>query len=289
MSDFRWSNASRPIWSIVSGLPSGPRERRLLLMLQVFIDDSVEPPVFVQAGCIATAEKWAAFSDAWRAVLDGPPRLDYFKMKEAWRLQDQFRGWTEEQRDRRLIELYEVYQEYVCGECLVSFSIDGLKQAYAMWPKEFSHPYYFAVPLLMAELGRNIEALKQGRQPLEFIYDTQLSEKDKIVAAWEWGTARSNPDPPDLLTLLRGPPMFRNDKEVLPLQAADLIAWWVRRRFVAQSRGEVPLVPPFKQTKKIPWFATQMSTEQLIAFARNAGTLKGGLTAKYGYGFEEGD
>jgi hypothetical protein len=254
-------------------------------MFQAFIDDSIsdEPPIFVQAGCIAPTVKWAAFSEAWRAVLEIPPRLEYFKMKEAWALRGQFEGWSAARRNERLVELYNVAQEYTSGEFIVSFNPAALKRAYKIWPKEFSHPYYFSVPLLMTELARNMEKLKLERQPIEFIYDSQLHEKDKLIAAWEWGSARANPDPPDLLDILRNPPTFRDDKEVLPLQAADLLAWWVRGRFVAQATGAEPLVPPFKQTKPIPWFACQLNEEQLHAFAKEAGTLRGRLTAKYGY------
>src|SRR5437868_7829681 len=103
--------AADRVWAMVSGLPSGKRERRKLMVLQTYADDSGnEPtsPIFVLAGFIASYEEWAAFSDEWKAALAEPPGLDYFKMKEAERLHDQFskrKGWTEKKRDDRLIQL----------------------------------------------------------------------------------------------------------------------------------------------------------------------------------------
>ncbi len=33
-------SAADSVWALVSGLPSGPRERRQIMVLQAFIDDS---------------------------------------------------------------------------------------------------------------------------------------------------------------------------------------------------------------------------------------------------------
>lgn len=67
-----------------------------MVALQGFIDDSGEQddpsgPVIVLAGFIATAERWAAFSDNRQAALDAKPPIAYFKMVEAARLRGEFR------------------------------------------------------------------------------------------------------------------------------------------------------------------------------------------------------
>ena len=67
-----WSPASAPISGLVCGLPSKKRGSRLMLMLKAFIDDSHSGPtgpVFVLAGYISTAEKWASFAEKWQAIL----------------------------------------------------------------------------------------------------------------------------------------------------------------------------------------------------------------------------
>jgi hypothetical protein len=37
-------------------------------------------------GFVAPVGRWLAFSDEWKAALNQPPALEYFKMKEAARL-----------------------------------------------------------------------------------------------------------------------------------------------------------------------------------------------------------
>jgi hypothetical protein len=44
---------------------------------------------------------------------------------------------------------------------------------------------------------------------------------------------------------LKQAPIFRNDKNALPLQAADLHAWWVRRMCESYLLGKPELKPPF--------------------------------------------
>jgi len=58
------------------------------------------------AGLLSDSENWAQFSDDWSACLQsGPRRLDYFKMKEAAGCGGQFYGWSEPERDRKLLSL----------------------------------------------------------------------------------------------------------------------------------------------------------------------------------------
>jgi hypothetical protein len=50
---------------------------------QAVVDDSGSEPqsrVFVLAGLVSTNAGWAEFANDWRAVLEEPPALDYFKM-----------------------------------------------------------------------------------------------------------------------------------------------------------------------------------------------------------------
>jgi len=77
------------------------------MALQAIVDDSGRGnlPVFVLAGFAAEYERWNDFLPKWQTALDGPPKIEYFKMKEAFGLSDQFESFTVEQRDRRVSEL----------------------------------------------------------------------------------------------------------------------------------------------------------------------------------------
>ncbi len=62
--------ASAYIWGLVCGFPGQKRTRRGLLMLDIkaYVDGSGEgdASVFVLAGYLSTAEKWAEFSEKWQ-------------------------------------------------------------------------------------------------------------------------------------------------------------------------------------------------------------------------------
>src|SRR5437867_682301 len=107
--------------ALVSGLPSRKRNSRLFLMLQAHIDDSGwdgMSPVFVLAGYLAKKEQWDAFSDEWNSVLHPPTgrQLDVLKMSDAYRLdrtESRFFGWSEKERDDRLISFAKTINHHV--------------------------------------------------------------------------------------------------------------------------------------------------------------------------------
>jgi hypothetical protein len=90
----------------------------MILFPQAAIDDSgSEPqsPTFILAGLAAPFGAWLAFAAAWKALLDKPPKLEYFKMTEAASMSGQFhprRGWTEQMRDTRVLEFAHVARDF---------------------------------------------------------------------------------------------------------------------------------------------------------------------------------
>ena len=106
---FPWSDASVPIWALVSGFPSA--QRRKLVIVTGYIDESESDGVFAMAGFVAPAEEWAAFSDAWDAALAAPPKAKtLFKAREVMRKRPggAFWGMSDNQRNEKLDALYSV-------------------------------------------------------------------------------------------------------------------------------------------------------------------------------------
>jgi len=85
-------------------------------MLQAFIDDSGrgQGAQFIMAGFLSTVEKWLNFSQAWKAVLDQPPKLEYVNTRAAMSRfpSGAFRGWTREQCDERIDQLVRVIDDH---------------------------------------------------------------------------------------------------------------------------------------------------------------------------------
>ena len=91
----------------------------------------------------------------------------------------------------------------------------------------WANPYYFAFRLLLDHLRVNpgpLEGLIPSGETIDFIFDDR-TEKKFILAAWDEIVEQMA----DQITLPFGStPRFENDQKFLPLQAADLWAWWVR-------------------------------------------------------------
>jgi hypothetical protein len=91
-------------------------------------------------------------------------------------------------------------------------------------PESAKNPYFQAFKWLITGLIQNQEKLKLA-EPIDFIFDAE-SESGKIHAAW--GDYK-NSQSPEIQKMIGDEPVYKDDKKVMPLQAADLYAWWVRR------------------------------------------------------------
>ncbi|MEO9189595.1 MAG: DUF3800 domain-containing protein [Acetobacteraceae bacterium] len=200
-----------------------------MVMFQAFADDSGkgDPLIFVMAGFVSEASRWAEFSNEWKAVLETAPQIRYFKTKEAAALRGQFDLFDETTRRDKIDALLDVihrnvdygivravdtraYMECVNGK--VSVTLDS--------------PYFFvAVEFMKATLQRQYEIGKKGS--VEFIFDEQHGESREIQVFWDQAMR------PNVTAWMRRRmgqrPTWRDDVECVPLQAADLLAWTYRR------------------------------------------------------------
>lgn len=243
------------------------------MALQAFIDDSGgtdknQHPYFVLGGFVSSEERWAEFSSDWQVVLDMEPRLEYFKMSEAGYLSKQFamrKGWTKPLRDERLKRFVEVARSYPIFRTSVSIDKGAFYQHVASLKVRkpaptAGDPYFLAfhklvlgLPLLQAG---NISSLAaEGR--IDFIFDNQGVTGARASVAWE--NLKQNVLPklemngvPNVLPFLGSPPIYRDEKEFLPLQAADLYAWHVRKHVRNNRVLAVSPTPHLSRLFEIP-------------------------------------
>ncbi|WP_298261141.1 DUF3800 domain-containing protein [Bradyrhizobium sp.] len=222
-----------------------------LIMLQAHIDDSGwdgKSPVFVLAGYVSTTERWQTFSEEWQHVLsqEKPRALATFKMKHAVQLKNRkspFYGWSEKDRDNRLVELTKVikrnvmhgfisvvpiepYQRIMTGK----FNLEALDRPYFL--------SFFGVMTALLHLTKHLYASDK----IEFIFDTQDNES-RCVLMKEYERFISLA-PNGMKELASGFPRFQKDEDTLPLQAADMIAWHARRYYYDQYAGKDPTKEP---------------------------------------------
>jgi hypothetical protein len=273
---------SERIWAMLSGYAYAARHRRLMVMLQAYVDDSGrgQSPVFVLAGFISSPEKWALFSDEWAAVLAARPGIDYFKMREAHSFKGQFEGWNPGSRDAKISDLSRIIEKYMMAGISLSITIEEYNDIFApITHKAARSPYFLAVFNMISMLARYQIDMKL-HEKVDFIFDRQDGQSGPIMDAWEWFKNNATDDTKDQLG---SPPDFRDDKNTMPLQAADLYAWWVRRRQWEKETNTPILASPWTSTNKIPSLMLDFTRAQLeqmrdIILAR----INSAITFSYG-------
>jgi hypothetical protein len=197
-------------------------------VLKAFVDDSGsggDSKWFVLAGYVGTVEAWDRFDPLWLSVLYQSPRIEYFKSKEAIHRHGQLRGFTEEQRDAKLDALVNVIGD--CADrafCARVRQSDYNELVKGQIPERYDSAYYFLFPFFIGAVV-NMERLDGLSEPTEFVFDSderferlayEMVPKLMPLKSFSGG----------IVSVL-----YRNDKEFLPLQAADLLAWQIRRAF----------------------------------------------------------
>jgi hypothetical protein len=256
------------VWALVSGLPSSKRGKRLLMVFQVFIDDSgSEPqsPIFVLAGFIASHDNWARFADDWQTELDRYPKLDYFKMSEAGWLRGQFsteRGWTESLRDNRVMDFANIVLKHAAIRVETTMRHDDFAHYLSSIPAVrrslyIDHPY----SMLLFQAIMTVAA-HQDRfgiiEPCDFVFDEQTGFSDEVNRVWSrFKASLDKSTTSDLAKFVGSRPIFRSEMEFLPLQAVDLCAWQLRNHYVENHRieNQTIAIPPnrvFAALRRMP-------------------------------------
>ena len=183
--------AADQVWAMVSGLPSGKRERCNLMVLQAVADDSGnEPPnqFFVFGGFVADSATWAQFSDEWDKVLKEHPRIEYFKMAEANGLRDQFEGWTPAARDEKVEKLSHIAARYPLAVIDVSIKhadFSELISSIDLPARGLStdKPYLILANQLMVTLG-DFQRKMNASEAIDLVFDTQLGFDQELHRWW---------------------------------------------------------------------------------------------------------
>ncbi len=226
-----WSKKPRDrIRALVGGFPRDARRNRWFMVLQGFIDDSgSEPsePMFILAGFVSHVERWERFSDKWRERLDKRPSIAYFKMQEANSLKGQFLGWDERDRDLKAGQLIQIIRDYVAirVSCSVKWNDYRGTLKGRVRPRTNDHPYFFLFYRIIANVIR-FQMENNVPEPVDFVFDQQGKIGRRALSWYDWTL---NNRSPRLRRYFGDPPIFRDDKKVLALQAADTLAWQIRR------------------------------------------------------------
>ncbi len=205
-------------------------------MLKCYADDSGshkgdDSNLFVLAGYLMEEERWESFAEQWDIQLKRDFPVQFFHMTDAEYGDGEFEGMDLVFRERKIKDLALVIADNQPTPIAVSLDkreYDSIVKGVAS--KERDNPY----ALLLFQLMRGIAEFQKWREqihgrepePVEFVFDNQGPEELKALS-WYAGLVEAVPEP--YKTIMANTPVFRNDRDILPLQAADMLAWHVRR------------------------------------------------------------
>lgn len=233
------SLASERVDALISGYPSAVRKRRKFVVLQPVVDDSGKGvrPVFVLAGFVLSAFQWSVFADHWQAILDAPPKIEYFKMKEAWHCRGQFERFSTTERDEKVRKLVSLIMDYRPLALKEVIQHELYERAFkGKIARRADYPYFLCYHNIIGTFLRyQYNNNWHIDDKADFIFDEQGSESDMVQRVWRYGVSIL---PPVLRPLVGNRPIHRSEKGFPPLQAADLFAWHVRRFHEEKSQGK---------------------------------------------------
>jgi hypothetical protein len=229
--------AAKHTRALVSGYASRHRARKVMVVLEAYIDESAselgDKQLFL-AGYVSTAALWTRFSNAWERELHSHPRIEYLHMADAQNLRGQFQGWSEADRDRKVVHLANVIPSHVVCSIQVSVSRVQYEQIIEpIAPYNLKNPYFLCFVGVIYKLAQTLDGAMRDAPPIVFIFDDHSLGPDAAM----WYDYLKDRLPPGPRKLLGGPPIFRDDKKVPPLQSADMLAWHLRRE--AELRDQV--------------------------------------------------
>ncbi len=215
-------------------------------MLRVYIDDSGkrdQSQVQVLAGYMASAARWTAFSDEWKSILDSAG-IDAFRMSEAWRLNRKYQAIGSLGRDTvivRLVECIKRHTQYAFGSSIPFQSYDRWFDLGQAGQHRALRPYFFGFYTMLSQVYF-VAQRSSMREKIEVVFDEQGGESQSfLLSNVEVFRDIVNSDFSDLIVPT---PSFQNDKVALPLQAADLLAWLIRRDAFNAHAGRDRLKTP---------------------------------------------
>lgn len=226
----------------------------MIVTLQAWFDDSGTKGTgrfMSMAGLFGSADVFAQVADEWDLALRArhPGLIHYFKMDEACVLDGEFNFWQEPNRDQKVQQMARVIDRDDLHEIAVAVDLAAYAKVFPHWAKAKDHfsgvrhslnqPYIMLFQYVLT--AAITEAVKRGStRPMEFIVDHHDVFKRPILDSHD-DMLRDEAAFPERRAVIPEMPWFRNDKDWVILQAADLLAG--EMRIIAEQKT-TGLAPP---------------------------------------------
>ncbi len=190
---------------------------------RVYLDESASECPFLVSGWMARSDRWDSFSEKWQEILDAEPKIDYFRLNDALGFKGPFNKWKEAERDAKMVALAKLipHDGTISGTGCYVHRDDFEKKKHRIRRQIYREPYYFCVATTMIFMVKG-EYQVVGADRIDFILD-RSNAAERMTRLFYSQIKRLSPRLGDCFT--------QDDKESMPLQAADLSVGMTRQLY----------------------------------------------------------
>jgi len=202
-----------------------------VLTLHAYFDESgthADSDAVTVAGYISTAEQWELYTRDWTAAL-AEWRLTTFHMTDFANGVGPFRFWTEEERRFRFARLIRIINDHVIASVGIAVPMRAFDQIFPKPAKRFiGGAYGLAATCCFMDSAR-ILASSYPSARIAYVFEAGAPGVGEVSKVFRWNYNDRGQRPKYKLLSLE----FA-DKTVLPLQAADILAYELYKYFPHQ-------------------------------------------------------
>ena len=184
------------------------------------------------SGLLGEAEIIGEVADDWDRFLrfKHPGSIRYFKMQEAMGLTGEFRHWQPEKRDEKVRQMARVIDRADLLDVGALLDLEAFAKI-AGWGHmhgrhSLNQPYLALFQYIL--VSSTTEAIDRGlTSPMEIVFDEQDIFRPVIAEGYE-ELRQDQRQQPERFAVMPIRPWFRDDRECVMLQAADLLAGQMR-------------------------------------------------------------
>ncbi|MGV9006819.1 MAG: DUF3800 domain-containing protein [Brevundimonas sp.] len=195
---------------------------RRVLVLRAYFDDSgthAESPVVVMAGLMAHEDSWSEIEADWAAALAefGLPDMHMSHCENA---QKAFSGWSRDRRDLAVVRFRSIILKHSALMVVATLARTVWDEALAIRPEMitvFDNPLDYCFNSCIGKVARTRRTDAKQMEPLVVTFDSREQSLDN----WRGLAAGYKHNFPEKIAGFA----FGSMKDVLPLQAADMVAY----------------------------------------------------------------
>lgn len=203
-----------------------------MLSLSAYIDETghskdLQQKFVGMAGLIAPADQWKIFEDKWKNALNqNYINIPFFHMTDFASKKKIYKDWTEPKRQKVFGKLMNVIESIYPLPYGAIIPMDAFRELSKEQQDSFIDPYFLCFQSLVAACTSFLAHKNMpDKEKISLIFSDQTEFRHRALNMYE------EVGKVGLYTRRSTTPIFRDMRESLPLQAADIIAYEMYKEF----------------------------------------------------------